>query len=758
MSFDAAQPSDGVCTVSVEAPGSARPAEFASIGDAVTAGLARAQAVRVVVGPGTYREAVTLDGQVELMASGDGPVELVLTSDEAVEAAGSVRIVGIAVAAPAGIQPTVTLLEGTLVLDRVELRRLAGPHGRAAEPDVEDPCLVWADPGTSLDLRGCRVDGAGVFYNGATGVIEQCVLTRADQTQLSAANGADVRVRDTTMSPSGSTGMWLTGSTTLVERCIFEGCEWSVVGEQQSEVTVSHSTMRNCALSGVVSTDRSNVTVLGCTITQTGDSGVLAENGGRLTIRGSALDHAGTHGVHAARAGSAIVEDCRIGRAGEHGIYAEGDGSQVLVRATAIVDAQITGIAVDSGARLTAEQSTVERGAVGLAASGTGTLTVRGCTVRQTTHSGVQVLGKARLEAWQLAVRSSGGPGLEARGTVRLAVQDSEFVDGAAEGLRVDARCSGELVRCRIAGNADESVLRGRRVRVKDPVEDPVAAEQPPSPAFMPDDVNELDGLVELNRLVGLEPVKQQVRTQINLVRNSRQRAAVGLPVPPVSRHLVFSGPPGTGKTTVARLYGRLLAALGALPTGEVVEAGRSDLVGQYVGATALKTRAVVESALGGVLFIDEAYSLSRTSGESADFGLEAVDELVRLMENHRDELVVIVAGYPKEMTEFLAVNPGLQSRFSRTVEFPGYDADELARIVQLHAERHHYVWSEDALSEITRRFHRAQDIGTLGNARDARTLFEQAIERQAARLAEHPNPTPSQLTELTTADVAEPS
>nr|WP_279579422.1 AAA family ATPase [Fodinicola feengrottensis] len=143
-------------------------------------------------------------------------------------------------------------------------------------------------------------------------------------------------------------------------------------------------------------------------------------------------------------------------------------------------------------------------------------------------------------------------------------------------------------------------------------------------------------------------------------------------------------------------MYGRLLAARGALATGEVIEAGRSDLVGQYLGATALKTKAVVESALGGVLFIDEAYTLARTFGANSDLGLEAIDELVRLMENHRDDLVVIVAGYTTEMTEFMDINPGLRSRFSRTIEFPAYNADDLAKIIELQAKNHHYQWSDE--------------------------------------------------------------
>ncbi len=268
-------------------------------------------------------------------------------------------------------------------------------------------------------------------------------------------------------------------------------------------------------------------------------------------------------------------------------------------------------------------------------------------------------------------------------------------------------------------------------------------------------EVMEGDPYKELDELIGLESVKEEVHTIANFAKIQQQRKAQGLKVPKMSFHLVFTGSPGTGKTTVARIVARIYKDLGILKSGHTVETDRSGLVAEYVGQTATKTNAVIDSALNGVLFIDEAYALVPKNA-SSDYGQEAISTLLKRMEDDRDKLVVIIAGYPDEMKRFIDSNPGLQSRFTRYINFPDYSADELYRIFRLYAKKNQYTMTKEAADYLQKRLdyvvrHKDRNFG---NARYARNVFEKAIQCQANRLSAKTNATPDELTEITLADI----
>jgi hypothetical protein len=243
----------------------------------------------------------------------------------------------------------------------------------------------------------------------------------------------------------------------------------------------------------------------------------------------------------------------------------------------------------------------------------------------------------------------------------------------------------------------------------------------------------------EINELVGLAPVKEYVFGLADNLQVQQRRAAAGLKTASLSMHMIFTGNPGTGKTTIARLVAKYLKAIGALKGGQLVEVTRADLVGRYTGHTAPLTNSVIESALGGVLFIDEAYSLYR--GEQDSFGLEAIDTLVKGMEDHRDELVVILAGYTKEMEIFLTANSGLASRFPNKIEFPDYTAEELLQITHVQAKNKGYRLAESCTQPLLGYYARwqAADARTAGNGRLARNTLEKAIFHQSRRLVAEP-------------------
>ncbi|MFC9631923.1 AAA family ATPase [Streptomyces mirabilis] len=255
------------------------------------------------------------------------------------------------------------------------------------------------------------------------------------------------------------------------------------------------------------------------------------------------------------------------------------------------------------------------------------------------------------------------------------------------------------------------------------------------------------EALAELERMVGLEPVKRQVKALSAQLNMARLRAGQGLPVQPPKRHFVFSGPSGTGKTTVARILGRVFYALGLLGGDHLVEAQRADLVGEYLGQTAVKANELIDSAIGGVLFVDEAYALSNSGyGKGDAYGDEALQVLLKRAEDNRDHLVVILAGYPEGMDRLLAANPGLSSRFTTRVDFPSYRPLELTSIGEVLAAENGDIWDEEALDELRSIAGHVVDQGwidELGNGRFLRTLYEKSCAYRDLRLSGYPN-TPS--------------
>ena len=265
-------------------------------------------------------------------------------------------------------------------------------------------------------------------------------------------------------------------------------------------------------------------------------------------------------------------------------------------------------------------------------------------------------------------------------------------------------------------------------------------------------DMDEL--MAQLDALVGLDEVKKDVKSLVNLIKVRKLRVENGLPVPPMSMHMVFMGNPGTGKTTVARLMSGLYAALGALSKGQLVEVDRSGLVAGYVGQTALKTQEVIISALGGVLFIDEAYSLS--NGGENDFGREAIETILKAMEDHRNDLVVIVAGYDGPMKKFLTSNPGLESRFNKYFYFPDYTGEQLMTIFLAQCDKNGYKLSPEAEKKARKGFEKLykERDENFGNGRDVRNRFEDMVTAQSNRLAAMDAPGKDELMTILPEDI----
>ncbi len=363
---------------------------------------------------------------------------------------------------------------------------------------------------------------------------------------------------------------------------------------------------------------------------------------------------------------------------------------------------------------------------------------ITGCVIRGCGRRGIYVyqFGRPTIEACEIT--QTGDAAIVVAHQSSPLIRRCDIHDTRGVGISFARGCAGSVEECRVENTGVPAI------EIADGATTTVVAARPDAPALKLGETAPAPGgdavaveklLDELDLMVGLDGVKAEVRGLIDEIQVNEWRRSAGLSVGGTNHHLIFAGAPGTGKTTVARLYGKLLAALGVLPDGEFKEVSRRDLVGQYLGHTAEKTSAAFEEARGGVLFIDEAYTLSRSMGSGGDFGQESIDTLVKLMEDHRHEIAVIAAGYTHEMIDFLNTNPGLASRFSKTVVFENYTPPELVRIVRRMCAADDYLLGAEVEGALLRHFDGIERDANFGNAREARKLFEGVRKAQAQRL-----------------------
>ncbi|MEU6206776.1 right-handed parallel beta-helix repeat-containing protein [Micromonospora musae] len=694
----------------------------------------------------------------------------------------------------------------------------SGEVVRTTVRDVGSAAIVITG-GADPVFRDCTLAdgrGAGVLATkGGRGSVVGCDISAVEGPAVAVEENGAVRVVRTTVHDTAGAGVFVAGGTPTFEECelrdlgghgvVLSGTADPVLTRCRISGTAGHGLYALENATGVFSdgeisgTESAAVAVTGSAAPRVEGGRVSGEDGVVLLFDGEAAGTVRGVTVHGGRDGLLVqggahpaIENVTITDCAEYGLRVA-DRAGPTVSGARIDGARGGGALVSRGATLTMTETTVRNGANALLIAAGGAATVTACEFGGARQAGILVQQEATLTLARTRVRGSGGPGIRfgAGSTGRL--DGCEVLENAGDGLLVETvapvrvRTStivgngGEPIRLTVPGAVDvddsrasrpssagepgrpeESPTRPGAPANPEPTGDPSGAAAPATPAVAPpvapvDPATPL--LAELEALVGLAGVKHEVATLVGLHRISQRRAAAGLPAPPMSRHMVFAGAPGTGKTTVARLYGRILAALGVLKTGQLVEVARADLVAEHIGGTAVKTTEKFNEARGGVLFVDEAYALAPVeSGGGHDFGREAIDTLVKLMEDHRDEMVVIVAGYSAQMRQFLDANPGLASRFSKTVEFESYATEELVTIVERLCSTHHYSLEYDTRVALANLFDGMNRDANFGNARVARKVFEEMIGRQAYRLSQAGDPSGVELAQLLPQDLGAPA
>ncbi|MFH8385982.1 right-handed parallel beta-helix repeat-containing protein [Kitasatospora sp. NPDC018058] len=765
----------------------------------------------VTVRPGTFRENVLLDKPVTIVpAQGPGTVRIEPASGVAltVTAAATVRDLVIEGGDSSSPAVLVTGPQATPALSgcRVETRSATGIEvGGGARPTLRG-CVVTNPGGLGLRLRG----------EGTAAAFEDCEVAAAGQAGLAVLGGATAALDRCRVHHTSGAGVLLSdpGSAAELTGCeIYEIRGSGVQAEAQAGGRLVDCEIHRVTGNGLTLDGEAELVLTGCRVHDLPENGADLRGRSRLSLVHSTVRDFGRGALSVWDQGTeAVAESCQIhGSTGEYPALWVSDGARLTLTDCSLHDLPDALFVLDRDSAAVAEGCSFSRiRSSAVSVSGGATVSLAGCRVQEAgtglwfrdhgsgglltgceisdVATGVIVTKGADPVLRDCTVRASTDAGVYVSAQGRGTFEDCRVSHGKGFGFHIIDGCRTQLTRCRTEQNERAGfefsepgpITEGCTSDDVGPAAPAGAATEVPAPrparltaavpvlaaptgastasassaiAPIPDCRPADEALAELDSLVGLATVKQEVRTLIDLISVGRRRRQAGLKAPSLRRHLVFTGAPGTGKTTVARLYGEILASLGVLQRGHLVEVARVDLVGEHIGSTAIRTAAAFDRARGGVLFIDEAYALAPEDG-ARDFGREAIDTLVKLMEDHRDEVVVIVAGYTAEMERFLCANPGVSSRFSRTITFPDYTADELLEIARAQCAEHEYALSEATEGALLDHFARLERGPNFGNGRTARQVFETMVERHAVRVAALADPSTEELQLLVPADL----
>lgn len=750
----------------------------------------------LTVAPGTYRENLIVQRAVTLRGpeGAVGSVRIAPTDGVPITVRASATVQDLHVEGQDTAAPALLVEDGTpeLIDLRIVTRSAAGLEVRGAARPTVRRCTVDNPAGVGIGV----LDGAG-------GVFEECEVVSAGQSGISVRGGAHPRLERCRVHHASGAGLSVTGEGSALEAIGCEVYEIKGTGVQIASRASAHltdSTVHRTSADGITLDTDAVLTLCDCDIHDIPENAIDLRSRSVLTLTRSTVRRFGRNGlsvwdpgtrvdanqceihdstgdypaVWVSDGATAVLDSCRIHDVPD-ALFVLDRGSRVDVVDSDLSQVRNTAVSVSDGATAQLDDCRIREASTGawfrdhgsggtlngctIDAAQTGVIVTKGadpvierCTVTSPAEAGFYVSAEGRGTFRGCRVTGSGGYGFHvmdgcrttlsrcrtercARGGYEFGEDDGHLVEDCTSdesGLRPGAeQTTAVLTATQSPGLL--SAVPGQR-----------ATEQAQAPAAEPVR-SSVAVLGELDALVGLDSVKREVRTLTNMIEVGRRRQEAGLKAASVRRHLVFTGSPGTGKTTVARLYGEILASLGVLERGHLVEVSRVDLVGEHIGSTAIRTQEAFDRARGGVLFIDEAYALS-PEDSGRDFGKEAIDTLVKLMEDHRDAVVVIVAGYTAEMERFLSVNPGVASRFSRTITFSDYVPEELLRIVEQQAEDHEYRLGTGTGEALLKYFTALPKGPAFGNGRTARQTFESMVERHAGRVAE--------LTEANTDDL----